>query len=142
MAVKLDFESCLSEIPTSYATCSIGSSPEHTLPKKLDAISGAGFQGIELAFPDLVSFATQYLGKEIAPTDYKELCSAAKEVKRLCDEAGLQIVMLQPFSNFEGWEHNTKEREDAFKRAHGWIEVMRCVGTKMLQVMANYLHSV
>ena len=135
MAAKLDFQSCLSQIPTSYATCSIGNSPPRTLPEKLSAISGAGFQGIELAFPDLVTFAGQHLGREIDPTDYKELCSAAKEVKKLCEVAKLKVVMLQPFSNFEGWEHGTKEREDAFKRAHGWIEVMRCVGTNMLQVM-------
>ena len=135
MTATNNLHSILSEIPTSYATCSIGSSPEHTLPKKLEAISGAGFKGIELAFPDLVSFASECLGTEVASTNYKELCSAAKEVKRLCDGTGLKIVMLQPFSNFEGWEHGTKEREDAFKRAHGWIEVMRCVGTTMLQVL-------
>jgi hypothetical protein len=44
-------------------------------------------------------------------------------------------MMLQPFSNFEGWEKGSREREDAFARARGWIRIMRAVGTDMLQVI-------
>ncbi|KAJ5090093.1 hypothetical protein N7532_008777 [Penicillium argentinense] len=45
--------------------------------------------------------------------------------------------MLQPFANFEGWPKGSAEREEAFSRAKGWIEVMRTVGTDLLQVGAT-----
>ncbi|KAF2703342.1 putative 3-dehydroshikimate dehydratase [Pleomassaria siparia CBS 279.74] len=120
-------------IPASFATCSIGSAST-PLPAKLRAIASAGFQGIELAFPDLVTFAETYLEKNVKADDYESICSAGKEVKRLCTESGLKIVMLQPFANYEGWEEGSEERNEALSRAKGWISVMEAVGTDMLQV--------
>ena len=133
MADSLNYEALISQIPTSYATCSIGDSST-PLPDKLRAIAGAGFGGIELAFPDLVAYAGTLHGSEVKPDEYARLCEAGQEVRKLCEDLKLEIMMLQPFSNFEGWKNGTKEREDAMKRAAGWIEVMRAVGTKMLQV--------
>jgi hypothetical protein len=49
-----------------YASCSIGTKPEHDLPAKLKAISTAGFNAIELSLPDLLSFANSYLEKEVS----------------------------------------------------------------------------
>ena len=123
-----------SKIPTCYATVSVGT-PDHPLDKKLEAIAAAGFQGIELGFPDLLSFASKNLGKEVGPQDFEVLCTAGLEVKRMCEELGLKIVMLQPFSNFEGWKPQSEERKDAFRRAKGWIKIMEAVGTDMLQVI-------
>ncbi|RMY67549.1 hypothetical protein D0862_15075 [Hortaea werneckii] len=134
----------LDKIPTSYATVSIGNKPEHTLPKKLEAISAAGFRGIELGFPDLLAFATQHLrphlqhdassSEAVQPKDFDALCSVAKLVKTMCDAKGLQIMMLQPFSNFEGWAEGTAERRDAWERAEGWMRIMEAAGCTMLQV--------
>ena len=133
MAESLEYETAVLQIPTSYATCSIGDSAT-PLPDKLHAIASAGFKGIELAFPDLVAYASKVHGSEVKAGEYARLCEAGREVRKLCEELGLTIMMLQPFSNFEGWKIGTKEREDAVKRAAGWIEVMRAVGTDMLQV--------
>lgn len=132
-ATKLDYDECIKSIPVSYATCSIGKTTD-PLDKKLKAISGAGFSGIELSFPDLLQFANKSLGKEVKDDDYASLCTAAKEVKKMCDDLGLKIMMLQPFANFEGWERGSKESEDAFERAAGWINIMKAAGTDMLQV--------
>lgn len=123
----------LSSIPASYATVSIGT-PQHPLREKLDAIAAAGFQGIELGFPDLVSFATDFHKQDVGEQDFDKLCEAGKEVKTICEELGLKIVMLQPFATFEGWAPRSPEREDAFRRANGWIRVMEAVGTDMIQV--------
>ena len=123
----------LDSIPTAYATVSIDT-PFTPLPQKLNAIASAGFQGIELGFPDLISFASQIVSKEVSPYDYDVLCNAALEVKRKCEELKLKVVMLQPFSNFEGWKPQSEERKDAFKRVKGWIRVMETVGCDMLQV--------
>ncbi|KAL0932160.1 3-dehydroshikimate dehydratase [Colletotrichum truncatum] len=119
--------------PLSFASCSIGLQ-RHTLEQKLQAISSAGFNGIELSFPDLKSFANRHLNKEVADDDYPSLCEAGKILRKLCEKMQLQIMVLQPFSNFEGWPKGSQEREDAFKRAKGWMEIMSAVGTDMLQV--------
>ncbi len=123
----------LDSIPTSFASVSLGT-PKDPLPDKLKAISMAGFKAIELGFPDLVSFASTHHKKEIQEDDYENLCSAGVEVKKLCAYHNLGIMMLQPFSNFEGWPEGSKERKEAFDKAKGWIRIMHAVGTDMLQV--------
>ena len=122
------------KIPTCYASCSIGTKPEHDLPAKLKAISAAGFDAIELSLPDLLSFAKSYLKKDGSNYDYPELCEAGEKVKQLCEECNLKILILQPFANFEGWPDGSSEKENAWKRANGWIQIMEAVGTDMLQV--------
>jgi sugar phosphate isomerase/epimerase len=133
--------SSLKTIPVSYATCSIGCKAEHTLPKKLEAISNAGFAAIELSMPDVLAFASQYLRKKVGPYDYDDLVTTSKVIKSMCNAKCLKVLMLQPFSNFEGWAKGSPEREDAFRRARGWIKIMEAAGTDMLQVcpMTNSL---
>lgn len=128
----------LSTIPTCYATVSIGT-PDHDLHQKLEAIAAAGFKGIELGFPDLLSFTSKHHKEGVQPQDFDALCAAGMQVRSLCDEVGLKIVMLQPFANFEGWDKHSEEREDAFRRAKGWIRIMQAVGTDMLQVRVEIL---
>lgn len=123
----------LDSIPTSFASVSLGT-PNDPFPDKLKAISAAGFQAIELGFPDLVSFASLHHKREIKEDDYESLCSAGVAVRKLCAAKKLEIVMLQSFSNFEGWREGSKERAEAFERAKGWIKIMQAVGTSMLQV--------
>ncbi|KAH8812706.1 xylose isomerase-like TIM barrel [Xylogone sp. PMI_703] len=120
-------------VPLSFASCSIGL-PRHTLEQKLDAIEKGGFGGIELSFPDLQSYASRHFNKEIADDDYESLCEAGKQVRKLCESRKLKVLVLQPFSNFEGWELGSKEREEALQRARGWMDIMSAVGTDMLQV--------
>lgn len=122
------------KIPTSYATCSIGTQKEHNLPARLQTISHAGFEAIELSMPDLLSFASELQGSDVGPKDYDGLCKVGAQVKKLCLEHKLKILMLQPFANFEGWPEGSSEREDAFERARGWMRIMEAVGTDMLQV--------
>lgn len=125
--------SSLDSIPASFATVSVGT-PNDSLEQKLEAISNAGFSAIELGFPDLLSFASSYHSQEIKENDYDNLCRASEGVKKLCQKHNLRIMMLQPFSNFEGWPKGSKEREDAIFRARGWIRIMQAIGTDMLQV--------
>lgn len=127
----------VSQIPLSFASCSIGppNSHKYTLHQKIEAIRQAGFQGIELSFPDLVSYATLHFGRDsIAEDDYPTLFEAAAAVRDLCARHEITIMVLQPFSNFEGWPEGSPEREDAFRRAEGWIEIMKTGGIEMLQV--------
>ncbi|KAI0425890.1 3-dehydroshikimate dehydratase [Xylaria sp. FL1042] len=131
--MPLDYQGA--KVPTSYATCSIGhNKAEHTLPEKLKAISAAGFDGIELSMPDILSYGKQLRGREPDPTDYDALVEVGKAIRPLTQDLNLKTLMLQPFANFEGWAPGSKEREDAFHRARGWMRVMQAVGTDMLQV--------
>ena len=121
------------EVPLCFASCSIGL-PRHTLHQKIEAIRHAGFTAIELSMPDLVAFASQHFGRDIAEDDYDELCEAGSKVGDLCDSHDIEILVLQPFANFEGWPRESKERYEAFKKARGWMSIMEAVGTDMLQV--------
>ncbi|CAG8909595.1 unnamed protein product [Penicillium egyptiacum] len=129
--------SSLEKIPLSYASCSIGCNPNDTLPRRLEAISGAGFSAIELSFPNILQHGAQVTGTSIAPDDYPAIMPIAVEIRKLCEENGLKIMMLQPFSNFEGWVRGSTDREEAFARATGWMEIMNAVGTDLLQVGAT-----
>lgn len=139
-----------SSIPLSLASCSIGL-PRHTLHQKLEAISQAGFKGIELSFPDLVSHANELVklgqvkksssssgsngnDETVAEDDYPTLREAAKSAAHLCTTHGLKILVLQPFANFEGWPSGSPEREAVFARARGWLGIMEAAGCDMLQV--------
>lgn len=126
-------KSSIDSIPLSFASVSV-STPDDPLEDKLKAMSIAGFEAIELGFLDLQSFASKYFKKEIQEDDYDNHCLAGAEVKKLCEKYKLGVMMLQPFSNFEGWTPGSKEREDTFSRAQGWIKIMQAVGIDMLQV--------
>ncbi|KAL2039750.1 hypothetical protein N7G274_007609 [Stereocaulon virgatum] len=123
----------LSSIPTCYATVSVGT-PDHDLKDKLKAIAYAGFEGIELGFPDLLAFASKRASRDVGPQEFDILCNYGLQINRMCKELRLTIVMLQPLANFEGWTPQSEERKDAFKRAKGSIRIMEAVGTDMLQV--------
>ncbi|KIV79876.1 hypothetical protein PV11_07417 [Exophiala sideris] len=124
------------KIPICYASCSIGHNDKHTLPEKLKAIAGAGFDAIELSMPDILTYGQQIseTKKEIDPKDYATLRSVAQKIGELCKQQGLKILILQPFANFEGWPKGSPEREDAFDRAKGWMSIMEAAGTDMMQI--------
>jgi sugar phosphate isomerase/epimerase len=126
--------SSVQQIPLSYASCSIGCRASDTLPQRLEAIGKAGFSAIELSFPDILEYAEQLLGHEVPPDDYVELAFVAREIRTLCKANNLDVMMLQPFANFEGWPKGSPERKNAFDKAAGWIEIMKVVGTDLLQV--------
>lgn len=136
------------KIPLSLASCSIGL-PKHSLHQKLEAISQAGFKGIELSFPDLLSHANELvrIGQiqppsgghndsdgGVAEDDWPTLREAAKSASHLCGTHGLQVLVLQPFANFEGWPPSSPEREAALARARGWLSIMEAADCGMLQV--------
>jgi len=125
----------LPSIPISYASCSLGTpSNPPPLVDRLHAISSAGFTAIELSFPDILSYGSTLLGHDPEPKNYDELCKVAAQIREECQKRKLGIMMLQPFSNFEGWPEGSDGRRDAFERARGWIRIMQACGCDMLQV--------
>lgn len=65
----------------SIATVSVSGS----LPEKLRAIAAAGFDGVEIFDNDLVYYP-----------------GSPAQIRELCAELGLEILLFQPFRDFEG----------------------------------------
>jgi sugar phosphate isomerase/epimerase len=125
-------------VPTAFASVSLQAQPGSDLPDKMRAIRSAGFDAMELGMPDLLEYGKVVTGNhtDIDPKDYETIATVAANVKDLAGSLGLELMMLQPFANFEGWKRGTneKERADAFDRARGWMLVMESAGINILQV--------
>jgi len=99
---------------TSIATVSISGE----LPGKLDAISKAGFDGVEI-------FENDFLAFDGSPAD----------VGKMVRDHGLEITLFQPFRDFEGMPDPHRQR--TFDRAERKFDVMQELGTNMLLVCSN-----
>lgn len=99
---------------TSIATVSLGG----TLREKFEAISRAGFSGIEIFENDLLSFSGDAYG-----------------VRRMAEDFGLKIIAVQPFRDFEGMPEPQRSR--AFDRAEHKFDLMEKLGTDLFFVCSN-----
>jgi 4-hydroxyphenylpyruvate dioxygenase len=99
---------------TSIATVSLSGD----LREKLDAISAAGFEGVEI-------FENDFLAYPAGPA----------EVGRMVRDAGLKVTVFQPFRDFEGMPEPQRTR--AFERAERKFDVMQALGTDLMLVCSN-----
>jgi 3-dehydroshikimate dehydratase len=89
-----------------------------TLEEKVAAIAGAGFEGIEIFENDL----TVYPG-------------TPAQAGAMIRDAGLRIVTLQPFRDFEGLPGPLRQR--AFDRAERKFDLMAALGTDLLMACSS-----
>lgn len=101
-------------VRTSIATVSLSGD----LGEKLDAISAAGFDGVEI-------FENDFLAYPAGP----------REVGRMVRDAGLAVTVFQPFRDFEGLPEPQRAR--AFDRAERKFDVMQALGTDLMLVCSN-----
>lgn len=99
---------------TSIATVSISGD----LKEKLAAISAAGFDGIEIFENDFLAFD-----------------GSPREVGRMVRDHGLEIMLFQPFRDFEGMPEPQRGR--AFDRAERKFDLMQELGTDLMLVCSN-----
>jgi 4-hydroxyphenylpyruvate dioxygenase len=99
---------------TSIATVSLSGD----LKEKLDAISAAGFDGVEI-------FENDFLAYPAGP----------REVGRMVRDAGLAVTVFQPFRDFEGLPEPQRTR--AFDRAERKFDVMQALGTDLMLVCSS-----
>lgn len=99
---------------TSIATVTLSG----TLVEKLQAISAAGFDGVEIFENDFLAFD-----------------GSPREVGRMVREAGLQITLFQPFRDFEGMPEPQRAR--TFDRAERKFDIMQELGTDLMLVCSN-----
>ena len=99
---------------TSIATVSISGS----LPEKLDAIAGAGFDGIEI-------FEQDFIAHDGSPRD----------IGNMIRDKGLEITLFQPFRDFEGLTDPLRAK--AFDRAERKFDLMQELGTDLVLVCST-----
>ena len=99
---------------TAIATVSIAGD----LPEKLAAIAAAGFDGIEI-------FEQDFIAHDSGPRD----------VGRMVREHGLEIMLFQPFRDFEGLPEPDRSR--AFDRAERKFDVMQELGTDLMLICSS-----
>ena len=100
---------------TSIATVSLSGD----LRQKLDAVSQAGFDGIEIFEQDFISF-------DLKPAD----------VRKMVSDCGLEITLFQPFRDFEGLPDGPL-RQRAFSRAQHKFDLMGELGTDLMLVCSS-----
>lgn len=100
---------------TSIATVSIAGD----FREKLSAIAAAGFDGIEI-------FEQDFIGFEHGP----------QEAGRMVRDHGLEIMLFQPFRDFEGLPPGAL-RDRAFARARQKFDVMNRLGTDLMLICSS-----
>ena len=98
----------------SIATVSLGG----TLMEKLNAIAAAGFDGVEIFENDLMYFD-----------------GSPSEVKAICADLGLRILLFQPFRDFEAAPRARMAKN--FERAELKFDVMEQLGADLMLVCSN-----
>jgi len=102
-------------VKTSIATVSISGD----FSEKLAAIAAAGFDGIEIFEQDFISF-------DLSPSD----------VSKMVRDHGLEIMLFQPFRDFEGLPEGPLRRR-SFSRAERKFELMNQLGTDLMLVCSS-----
>ena len=99
---------------TSIATVSISGD----LKEKLAAIAAAGFDGIEIFENDFLTFD-----------------GSPQDVGNMVRDHGLEILLFQPFRDFEGMPEPHRQR--AFDRAERKFDLMQQLGTDLVLICSN-----
>lgn len=99
---------------TAIATVSIAGD----LPEKLVAISAANYDGVEI-------FEQDFLAHDRSP----------REVGNMARDHGLEIMLFQPFRDFEGLPE--PERSRAFDRAEIKFDLMQEMGTDLMLICSS-----
>lgn len=100
---------------TGIATVSISGD----FAEKLQAISDAGFDGIEI-------FEQDFIGFDLSPAD----------VSKMVRDHGLEIMLFQPFRDFEGLPDGRLRRR-SFSRAERKFDLMNQLGTDLMLVCSS-----
>src|SRR4051812_16387886 len=104
----------LSSFAKSIATVSLSG----TLPEKLEAAAAVGFDGVEIFENDLLTY-------DGSPAD----------IRRIAEGLGLEIIIFQPFRDFEAMPDNIRARN--LDRAERKFDIMQALGTDLVLVCSN-----
>jgi 4-hydroxyphenylpyruvate dioxygenase len=122
-------------IRPAIASVSLGrASAGHKLPEKIQQAAKYGFEGIEIFYECLEYHAKDLTGG----TSNVNLIEAARDIRRMCDDASLVVIVLQPFGYYEGLMDPTSHQK-MIDKATTWFEMAHILGTDLMQIPTNFL---
>lgn len=113
---------------------SLGRAAQHSLSLKLDMAAKYGFEGIELFYEDLESYAIELFGNSSSDN----LVKATADIKALCDDRSLEINCLQPFMHYEGLLDREKHAA-RIEELRLWCHLARILGTDLIGLPSSFL---
>jgi len=118
------------------ATISIGKPGTHSIESILKAIAGAGLKGVEICYNNLVHHAISRFPTKSDDVEHHQLLEAAKDIKRQCDELHLTIIVLQPFSHYDGLL-DSELHQRMVARFERWLDIAKALGCDTIQIPSN-----
>lgn len=106
----------------------------HSFAHKLDMAQAYGYKAIELFYEDLADVANQLDNGSTAENEML----AAEIIQKMCEQRGLAILCLQPFSGYEG----LLDREEHTRRLEQlkfWFQLAKILGTDIVQIPSSFL---
>ncbi|KAK3989708.1 xylose isomerase-like protein [Cladorrhinum sp. PSN332] len=112
----------------------------HSFTTKLDMAHKYGYRGLELFHEDLADVAEQLSGEAPSPSGPSEAAqvAAARHILNMCRARGIEIVCLQPFSQYDGLLDRA-EHDRRLQQLEFWIELAHELETDIIQIPANFL---
>lgn len=117
------------------SSMSLGRAWVHKLPHKLDMAHKYGYQGLELFFEDLEYYADEVHGSS---TTHEALSAAAKDIKQMCDDRHISILVLQPFMHYEGLRDRSAHKQK-LEKMKLWFKLAKILGTTVIQIPSSFL---
>ncbi|KAN0060495.1 hypothetical protein ACQY0O_007826 [Thecaphora frezii] len=124
----------ISQLPRAVMSASLGRHARHSLDAKIAALAARRFSGIEIHFECLENEARRLhsLSPQAKPS-HDQLYAAAREVRRKCDAAGLEVVCLEPFLHYPGLLPVAR-RDERLQEVPLWFALADILGTDLIQV--------
>lgn len=118
----------------------------HQIEHKLELAHQYGYKGIELFWDDLRDLALRKFKQ--TPDDHKltdpssepshaSQIAAAHHIRRLCQNLGIYIICLQPFSGYEGLK-DPAAKQQLMNKLHRWFELAHILETDIIQIPSSF----
>lgn len=138
-------------LPVAIASMGLGRAAQHDLEKKIKACAEAGFNGIEVGnsfmpaclIHAITSSKLFYedikLPARAMPTGKFEdnLLKSAQTFRDLCDKYDLEIIVFQPFKNYEGLL-SEKRHAEKIEKLKNWFRIAKVLGTNTIQIPSMF----
>ncbi|KAG8631003.1 hypothetical protein KVT40_000143 [Elsinoe batatas] len=116
------------------SSMSLGRAWVHGMRTKLEQAAKYGFEGVEVFYEDL-----EYLANSSSNGKSPQgLRDAAQSMRNMCDELGLVIINLQPFSQYDGLQDRSKHAA-RLEELKLWFELADIMRTDLIQIPASFL---
>lgn len=105
---------------------------------KLVCAAKNGFAGIEIFYEDLEYLAREQRGSsgDSAPSQ-EQLLAAARLLRGMCQENGLEVIALQPFLFYEGLV-DREEHAKMIEKMHIWFKIAKTLVTDIIQIPTQF----